>query len=191
MIKSDVEAPPPEWIPDPPFLIGSEHDERNGPGAHGPELWNAQLPVAKYLKKQRLKLVIDLVDFIHEQYAGLLVQQCPKQGAFREELEAMQFLTDGIPITAELGNSCFQKKPLQSLIKFSDRLVLINPDVALQALHVCFCGSGNSVCEFGFAAARRSFNQEWPPHVGSEIDDRQDVLVGHVSARQQLLGKVY
>src|SRR2546425_4899961 len=131
MIKSDVEAPTPEWIPDPPFFIGSEHDERNGPGPHGPELWNAQLPIAQYLKKQRLKLVIDLVDFIHEQDAGLLVQQCTKQGAFREELEAMQVLTDGIPIAAGPGCSCFQKKPLQRLIKFSDRLVLIDPDVAL------------------------------------------------------------
>src|SRR5437867_13021428 len=120
MIKSDVEAPPPEWIPDSPFLIGSEHDERNGPGGHGPELWNAQLPIAKDLKKQRLKLVIDLVDFIHEQHAGLLVQERTKQRAFREELEAMQFLTDGIPITAELVDSYFQKKPLQSLIKLSE-----------------------------------------------------------------------
>src|SRR5207244_3899760 len=103
-----------------------------------------------YLKKQRLKLVIDLVDFIHEQDAGLLVEQCTKQRALREELEAMQFLTNGIPITADLGCACFQKKPLQSFIKFSDRLVLINPDVALQPLDVCFCGSGNRVCEFGF-----------------------------------------
>ena len=119
------------------------------------------------------------------------MQQCTKQRALREEIEAMQFLTDGIPITADLGCSCFQKKPLQSLIKFSDRLVLINPDVALQPLHVCFCGSGNSVCEFGFAAARRPFNQKRAPHVGSEIDDRQDVLVDHVSGRQQLLRKVH
>ena len=79
VIKSYVEAPSPKGISNTPFFIGSEDDEWNCPGTHGPEFWDAELPVAEHLEKQCLKLVIDFVDFVYEKYARFLfVQKRPK-----------------------------------------------------------------------------------------------------------------
>ena len=43
-------------------------------------------------------------------------------------------------------------------LKFSDRLVFIDPDVALQAFDVCFCGSRHSVGQLRLATAWWSFD---------------------------------
>ncbi len=72
MIKSYVEAPPSKRVTDPPLLIRSKHDKRNGLGGHGAEFWNAELLVAQQFEKQSLELVIDLVDFVDEKDTGFV-----------------------------------------------------------------------------------------------------------------------
>ena len=52
-------------LANPSFFIGSEHDERNRRCPNSSEPWDAQLPVAQYLKKQCLECLIDFVDLIH------------------------------------------------------------------------------------------------------------------------------
>src|SRR5947209_5357302 len=100
MIKPDVKAAPPKRIANPPFLIGCQDDERNRVGFHRSELWDAEVPIAEDLEKQHLELLIDLVDFIDQEYTGFVfVQESAQQRSFREELQAVQLLTQSLPIT--------------------------------------------------------------------------------------------
>src|SRR5439155_22811846 len=71
MIESNVQTSPEQWRSNSAFLVGSEYGEGDSPGTDGPKLGNGQLPVAKELEEQRLELVVDFVDFIHEEDAAI------------------------------------------------------------------------------------------------------------------------
>ena len=87
MIESNVQASPEQRRANSAFLV-SQYGERNSRGTDGPKLGNGQLPVAKELEEQRLEFVIDFVDFIHEEDAGLrFIEQRAKQWTFREKLQ--------------------------------------------------------------------------------------------------------
>src|SRR2546426_11403914 len=70
MIESNVQTSPEQRRSNSAFLVRSQYGEGDSPGTDGPKLGNGQLPVAKELEEQRLELVVDFVDFIHEEDAG-------------------------------------------------------------------------------------------------------------------------
>ncbi len=190
MTKSEIETPPAQGIANSPFLVGREDDEGNGLGNDGPKLWNAQLPITEDLEKESLELLIDLIDLIHEQDTRFVfVEKRSKYRTFCEELQTVQFLTDGFPIAVD-PSPCFQKESLQSFIKFSDGFVFVDADIALEALNVCFGTPRNGVCQFSLATSRRSFDQYRPVHFRGEIDGRQDGFVDDVLRRLQSIRKI-
>src|SRR5262249_32769760 len=71
VIESDIETTSPKWMSNWALLVGCKDDNRNGLRLHRSELWNGELPVAEDFEEERLKLLIDFVDFIDQKYTGL------------------------------------------------------------------------------------------------------------------------
>src|SRR6185295_15205062 len=169
------------WVANSPFLVGGKDDEGNALGTDGPKLWDAQLPIAEYLEEQRLERKIDFVDLIDEKDARFVfMEQRPQQRTFCEELQPVQFMADRFPIAADSSCPGFQEESLQAFIEFSDGFVFVDPDIALQALDLCFRTPGNRVCQFGLATSRWSLDQKRPAHFRCEIDGRQHGVIDDV-----------
>src|SRR5882762_9391321 len=113
----------------------------------------------------------DLIDEQHARFS--FITQSTKERSLREEIERVEAPSDFVPIFVKVFSLSFKKQLLQGLVKFSDRLVFRDTDVALETLH-CHVGSGgHCVGEFGFAASRRPLNQERLLHAGCEIHNRK------------------
>ena len=81
-----------------------------------------------------------------------------------------------------------EKELLQRLIKFSNGVFFINPDITLQAFDVRLCTSGDGICQLGFTGSRWPFNQNGLLHLCCEEDDLQSDGIDDVLRQLQFCG---
>src|ERR1700740_1734380 len=67
VVETQIEATSAKRIAKAPFFVRAEHDEWNRDGSNRSELWYGNLPCTEDLEQQRLKTLIDLVEFIDKQ----------------------------------------------------------------------------------------------------------------------------
>jgi len=134
MFNDQIEAAPAQWIAQPAFLIRSEKNVRNRRCLHGPQFGNGKRPGREQLEQHRFKGIVDLVDFVDQQDAGLFVLDRFQQRTGHEIGPAAHFPFDLGPIRSLLALARQQHvKLLEALVVLPDGLIFVDTLVALEA----------------------------------------------------------
>ena len=190
-LRPEIGAAPPQRIADTPDLVRSEHDKGNRLVLHRPQLGNGDLPLREHLEQHRLELFADLVHFIDQQHARLvLVLERAHERPLDEEIQRVKPSPDRVPIRSEAARLRFQEDLLQGGVEPSDCLLLLYARVTLEPLHCGIEGESQGLGEFRLAAARWSFDQNRLPQLTSHVDLRDRNVIDEVSGLFKLAPEV-
>lgn len=75
------------------------------------------MPIREDFEEKRLKLLVDLVEFVDQQDDGLRLQYCLQQWAVGEEVERVELDPQLFPLLVEDIGLRFEEQPLQRLVE--------------------------------------------------------------------------
>src|SRR5579871_3958827 len=100
----------------------------------------------------------------------MLVAQRSNQWPFGKEVESVEPLAHFVPVFLQTFGLSLQEEFLQCFIKFPDRFLLGDSDVALQSLYNGAGSFGDGVGKFRLAASRRSLDEKRLLHPGCQVN---------------------
>src|SRR5687767_11183711 len=192
VVDVQVEAAALERLRQLPGVVGGEEHERDLVGGHRAQLGDRHLVVGEDLQQQRLGLDLDPVDFVDQEYHGVVGPDGLQQRPGEQELLAEYVLLDvGPRLALALGHPLgLDAQELLLVVPLVERLGLVEALVALEADEPGARHLGHRLGQLGLAGARRALDQHGLAEAVGEVDDAGDPLVGEVGDIPQRLADV-
>jgi len=159
--------------------VGGQHDQRPPPGPDRAQLGDRHLELRQQLQQEGLELVVGAVDLVDQQddrpLALQRLQQRPaQQEAAREQLALVDAAGGGA-----------QRQQLAGVVPVVERLVDVDPLVALQPDQTRAAGRRQRARQLGLADAGLALQQQRLLQRGGEEDRGAQRGVGEVALRGQ------
>src|SRR5580692_5714980 len=146
---------------------------------------NGMLPALTVPSFGMLKCVVHFIQFIDEQDARFLALQGTQQRTGAEELLAMQFSLQRLPVDVAGSRLQLDAKPLQWLVEFPNGLFFVDALVALQAFDCCARCIRDCVRQLSLSAAGGAFEQQWFLQSRGQIHGCSGYRIGDVARGPQ------
>jgi hypothetical protein len=174
-----VEAAPLERVVQLARAVRGQHDQRAAPADHRPDLRDRDREVGEELEQEGLELVVGAVDLVDQEDRRALLLQCLEQRAPQQELAPEQLARLGARLRRADGEQ------LAPVVPVVDRVVEVDPLVALQPDQASAGGARQRPRDLGLAHARLALQQQRLLELGGEVDGRRQAPVGEVALAGQ------